>query len=191
MRRRLVALGILAPSMLLVTSCGGGGTEVTHDFTSRMSQLDHLRTRVEQRVRTFKSYCSQPLHLTQVVCDIGVNYYTDSLQAPANSWIDEVESNVADTNSLKNISSYDGDLTNVMTAGASFNAWVDDLHSHRLALSSSGALSGPSVEDVAKVGIAVGESVWKNYKAGVKDHTDRIIARMDKEKFSSYEASAD
>jgi hypothetical protein len=180
---------MLAASMLLVTSCGPGGhsTKVTRDFTARMSQLDDLRTRAEQRVRTLKNDCSQQL-LLQLVCDAGVNYYTDSVEAPANSWVDEVESDVTDTNSLENITSYDGDLTDVLTQGEDFNTWVDDVHSHRFPPSSSGALGGPSVEDVGKVAIAVGESVWKNYEAGVKEHTDRIIARMDTEKFSSYDS---
>src|SRR5947207_13807998 len=51
----------------------GHSTEVTRDFTTRMSQLDDLRTRAEQRVRTLKSDCSQQL-LLQLVCDAGVNY---------------------------------------------------------------------------------------------------------------------
>jgi len=69
MRRPFQAFVVLAVSTLLVTSCGGDhSTKVTHDFTSRMSQLDNLRTRAAERVRTLKSDCSQQL-LLQQVCD--------------------------------------------------------------------------------------------------------------------------
>jgi len=120
---------------------------------------------------------------------VGVNYYTDSVEAPANS-LGSMKSNPTSPTQTRSTTShsYDGDLTDVLTRGEEFDMWVDDVHSHRFPPSSSGALGGPSVEDIGKVGIAVGERSGRTTSQASKSHTDRLIARMDSERFSSYES---
>lgn len=178
----------MVSTAVVFAACAADDAKVTRAFTGRLAQVDDMRASVESRVRTLKQDCQAGTVPQDPYCYNGEIWYADNVMGAFNGWITEVQSDLTSNGSLENVGAYDFDLQAALTDAQAFNDWVDEVHRAFVQGGSTGALGGPSLEDVAKVAIDVGVAAWKQYREGQNVRVDRLKEDLEGERFLPYQA---